>query len=55
MSDIRRRLKKAEDKLNINQEHITVNIVYFGGGKLPPDRTNDNITVHHVAYEDVRR
>ena len=55
MSDIRRRLKKAEEKLNINQEHTTVNIVYFGGGKLPPDHTNGNITIHHVAYEDVRK
>ena len=55
MYGMNRRLKKVEDKLNLNEEHITVNVVYFGGGELPPDRTNDNITVHHVAYEDVRR
>ena len=35
MTDIRRRLKKAEEKLNLNEEHITVNIVHFGG-ELPP-------------------
>lgn len=55
MSNIRRRLKKAEQKLNINEKHITVNIVYFGEGELPPDHTDGNITVHHVAYEGVRR
>ena len=47
MSDIRRRLKKAEDKLNLNQEHKIATIVDFSGAEeLPPDRTNGNITVH---------
>ncbi len=55
MSDIRRRLKKAEEKLNLNQKHITINIVYFGGRELLPDPTDGNITVHHVAYVDVFR
>jgi hypothetical protein len=54
MSDIRRRLKKAEEKLNLNEEHITVNIVHFGGGECPPDRTDGNITIHHVKHEDIR-
>ena len=52
MSDIRRRLKKAEEKLNLNEEHITVNIVHFGG-ELPPDHTDGNITVHYVTHEDI--
>jgi len=53
MYGMNRRLKKAEDKLNLNQEHITVNIVYFGGGELLPDRTDGNVTIHHVKYEDI--
>ena len=54
MSDIRRRLKKAEEKLNLNQKHITFNLVYFGRGELPPDRTDGNITIRHVRHEDIR-
>ena len=54
MSNIRRRLKKAEDKLNLNQEHKIVNIVDFSGAEeLPPDRTDGNITIHLVKYEDI--
>lgn len=52
MSDIRRRLKKAEDKLNLNQEQITVNIVHWGRGKLPPDHTSGPMNIHYVRYED---
>ena len=60
MSDIRRRLKKAEEKLNLNQEHKIVTIVDYSGfvdssGELPPDRTYGNITVRYVAYEDVSK
>ncbi|MHC4121596.1 MAG: hypothetical protein ACYSWO_29335 [Planctomycetota bacterium] len=53
MSDIRRRLKKAEEKLSINEKHTTVNVVYFGGGESPPDHTHGNTTTHYVAYEDI--
>ena len=53
MTDIRRRLKTAEEKLNLSEEHITVNIVHFGG-EPPPDRTDGNITVHYVTHEDIR-
>lgn len=55
MSDIHRRLKKAEEKLNLNQEQITVNIVCFSGRELPPDDTKGSMTLHYVAYEDVRK
>ncbi len=47
MSDICRRLKKAEKELNVNQEHKAVTIVHFGG-TLPPDRIEGNITYHFV-------
>ena len=51
MKDIHRRLKKAEKTMNINQEHTTVNIVWYGD-KLPPDRTEGNITCHYVEKEN---
>ena len=54
MSDIRRRIKKAEKKLNLNQKHITINMIHWGRGELPPDRTSGNMTIHCVRYEDVR-
>jgi hypothetical protein len=55
MTDIRRRLKTAEEKLNLNEEHITVNIVSFSGVEPPPDRTGGNITVHYVTHEEKAR
>ena len=53
MTDIRRRLKKVEEKLSLNEKHSVVNIVYFGGGECPTDRTDGNITIHHVTHEDI--
>jgi len=55
MYSMNRRLKKAEDRLSINKKHSVVNIVYFGGGECPPDRTDGNMTIHHVKYEDIIR
>ena len=53
MYSMNRRLKKVEEKLSINEKHVTVNIVHFGG-ELPPDHTDGNMTVHYVVYEDIR-
>jgi hypothetical protein len=51
MSDIRRRLKKAEQLMNLDKRHTTVIVTMFGGrGKLPPDWTKGNITYRHVSY-----
>ena len=55
MYDMRRRLKKAEKKLNIEQEPITFNIICYGEGKLPPDNNQGNITIHYVRYDDICR
>ena len=51
MRDICRRIKNAEKKLNLSQEHITVDIVCYGV-KLPPDRTQGNITCCYVMYDE---
>ena len=38
MSDIRRRLKKADNKLNLNKAPITIVVTMYGGGIAPgPD------------------
>ncbi|MHC4112869.1 MAG: hypothetical protein ACYSUY_17480 [Planctomycetota bacterium] len=51
MRDICRRVKNVEKRLSLNEKPITVRIVHFGG-KLPPDRTDGNITIHHVMYDE---
>ena len=54
MSDIRRRIGKLEEKLNLNQEQITINMIHWGRGKLPSDHTSGSMNIHYVRYEDVR-
>jgi len=54
MSDVSRRVKKVEKKLSLNEEHVTVNIVHFGG-ELPPDHTDGNIAVHYVSQDEEAR
>jgi hypothetical protein len=54
MRDISRRVKTAEKKLNLNREPLIINVIEFygeGDVDLPPDRTDGNITVHHVKYD----
>jgi hypothetical protein len=55
MSDLNRRLKRAEKKLNLGQEPITVNIVCYGVGELPPDSEQGNVTIHYVAYDRIEK
>jgi hypothetical protein len=52
MRDISRRIEKAEEKLNVNQESTTICVTCYGR-QLPPDHKQGNITIHHVLYEDV--
>jgi hypothetical protein len=54
MRDITRRVKNVEKRLNLSKKPIAVTIVYFGG-ELPPDRTEGNITYHHVMYDKKAR
>ena len=51
MYNLGRRLDKIEDKLNLSKKPTVVNIVHFGE-ELPPDRTDGNITVHFVKYDE---
>jgi len=51
MTNMKRRIKKIEDKLNLNEKPKTVTIVQFGG-ELPPDRTAGNMTIHYVRYDE---
>ncbi|MHC4432281.1 MAG: hypothetical protein ACYTBS_10610 [Planctomycetota bacterium] len=53
MSDIRRRLDRAEDKVGLNKKPVTIEMLHFGfsAPELPPDRTYGNITIHPVWYD----
>jgi hypothetical protein len=51
MSNITRRIKNVEKRLNLKEKPITITIVHFGG-QLPPSRTEGNITYHHVMYDE---
>jgi len=51
MTNIKRRIKKIEDKLNLSEKPKTVTIVQFSG-ELPPDRTEGNTTYHFVMFEN---
>jgi len=53
MYDMSRRLKKAESKLNLDNQKIIVTIVLCSDGPLPPEQTNDNITTRYVRYDDI--
>ena len=55
MSDINRRLKKAEKALNIGseKEKRIVGIVWFAGEELPPDEDHGDYILRYVSFEDV--
>lgn len=55
MRDIRRRLKNVEKRLNLNEKPITIEIIQYCEGPLPPDRTVGNITISHVMYDEVAK
>ncbi|MHC4463244.1 MAG: hypothetical protein ACYS30_17705 [Planctomycetota bacterium] len=50
MNNLRRRLRKAEEKLNLNKPQLTVTLTRYRG-TLPPDRKEGNITYHYVMYD----
>ena len=54
MTNIKRRLNKAEKALNFSEKPQIVTRVQFGG-ELPPDRTEGNTTYHFVMYEESRQ
>jgi hypothetical protein len=53
MSDLNRRLKKVESKLNVDKGQRIAEIVYFTDRPLPPDETYGNTTIRHVRFDDV--
>jgi len=54
MRDISRRVNNIEKKLNLNEKPGTVTIVLFGD-QLPPDRTEGNVTIHYVMYDEMAK
>ena len=53
MSNLNRRLKRAEKKLNVEKEQQVVQIVQFSDGPLPPEQTCGNLIIRHVRYIDI--
>ena len=54
MSNIKTRIEKAEQRLNLDREPIICAIVDFGDKPLPPDEQRGNVLVRHVRYSDIR-
>ena len=54
MNSIERRIERAEETLGMGQEPVVVNIGWFGGEPIPPERRDGNFVVRHVAYESIR-
>jgi hypothetical protein len=52
--NIEHRIERAETALSIGQEPIIIEVVWFGGGPLPPEEHRGNIITRHVAFESVR-
>ena len=51
-SNLKRRIKKAEEKLNMGQKEIRFSVTHYASkGPLPPDIRYGNILVHFVRYE----
>jgi hypothetical protein len=53
MSNLNRRLKKIENKLNIGNEQRVIEIVWFADGSPPPEHTEGNITTRYVRYSNI--
>lgn len=53
MSNLNRKLKKIESKLNVDKEQRVAEIVMFNDGPLPPDQTYGNLTIRHVRFDDI--
>jgi hypothetical protein len=54
MSNLERRIGRAEEALSVGQEPIIVNIVDFSGGPLPSEQRRGNVIVRHVAYATIQ-
>ena len=50
---IEARIKKAEEKLSIDNELTVVEIVDFSGQPLPPERVDGNRITRFVSYADL--
>ena len=56
MKDISRRIKNVEKKLNLSKkEPVTIKIVMFGDGPLPPDQTESNRTISFIKYGGMKK
>jgi len=54
MNTIKHRIEQVEKSIGIDQQPIIHEIVFFGGGPLPPDEKPGNITIKHAHYESMQ-
>ena len=54
MGSIAKRVKRAEERLSLDQGLIIINVVLFGGEPVPPEERRGNIVSRFVAYEAVQ-
>ena len=55
MNHLQRRIERAETALGVAQSEIVLNIVWFGGEPLPPEKRCGNLIIRHVPYERVQQ
>ena len=55
MNSIERRIERAEETLGMGQEPVVVNIVWFGGEPVPPERRDGNFIIRHIPYETIQQ
>jgi len=53
MSNIRRRIEKAEEAVGMGREPMIVNIAWFGDRPIPPERRCEDRIIRYIAYTDV--
>ena len=51
---IQRRVRKAEEAVNLDREPIVCGIVWFGGEPVPSEQRQGNVMGRHVAFETIQ-
>jgi hypothetical protein len=56
MDDIERRIKRIEGQIGgASEGPRVVEIVYFGQGPLPPERTENGTTYRCISFDSIRK
>ena len=55
MNSLQRRIERAEERLGLDQGLTIINVVWFGGEPVPPERRDGNFITRYVAYESLEK